>query len=896
MSMPRDPEVTQQQFETFYETHRNDETTVKQTVNSAPRDESTPNITVPLNNDTTDQNMTQLFQAMTVSLQQNTMLLNMLMNERREDKRDSELKENYNIMPDFSKSVQTFTGENFNDGKLWLDSIESTARLHRWPEPFILETAKNHLIGPARHWYEAHYLQLSNWSTFKTAFQRTFVRKENVTTIFKKMSARIQGIKESNSSYFHDKIRLCNALNLTFDEVKEQIVVGLRSRELASMLIARHHHDEDELFKDVIDYERINAERQTRFQERSEFKKVSIPEKPANTASSDTRKPARNEQGQPLCFTCKRYGHVSKYCRSKDTVSNSRPAKNEPPEPSRPVMLCEQKIVDVAPYLVDVDFNHPGNSNSIKAILDTGSPISIINKKIVSDNYDNDVPINKYEGINNVNVEILGIYTRTVYICNVPVCVKFHVVPESTLKYNVLLGRDFIYCDKFEILLTPKFSIRPKNEEMTEIDQILQILVADNVNDSAVDLSINSNLTYDENSVFHSVVDNYLKCDKPPTPKIEFVTDIRLANNHESFHFGARRLSQFEKIKLQEIIDDLLRQGIIRESNSPYSSPTVLVKKKTGDIRLCIDFRELNKYAIKDRYPLPLIDDQLDKLKDKKVFTKLDLRSAFHHVKLTENSCKYTAFVTCFGQFEYTKLPFGFCNSPSIFSRYINLLFKKLLRDNEICIFLDDILIATQTVEENLDILKKVLNIMAENCLQLRLDKCYFGMYSINYLGYTISEQGISPSSEHVEAVTRYPVPNSTKALHSFIGLISYFRRFIPNFSVLSKPLYDLLKRNVKFEFGPKHLETFEFLKSQLASYPVLAIYSPIAETELHCDASVSGFGAVLVQKQADSKFHPIAYFSKRTTDVESRYHSLSRNKRIVNFIPLHILVKGRPM
>lgn len=291
----------------------------------------------------------------------------------------------------------------------------------------------------------------------------------------------------------------------------------------------------------------------------------------------------------------------------------------------------------------------------------------------------------------------------------------------------------------------------------------------------------------------------------------------------------------------------------------------MLVRKKEGESRLCVDYRELNKITVKDNFPTPLIDDHLDRLRGKSYFSSLDLRNGFHHVKVADGSVKYTSFVTPLGQFEFLKMPFGLTNAPRVFQRYINI-FRDLIRENKILVYLDDILIATENVGEHLEILCEVFDLARQHGLQFRLDKCSFLYREITYLGYSIDESGIRPSATNVESVVDFPVPRNAKEVHRFVGLASYFRRFVKNFSIIAKPLYDLIKKNVAFKFGPEENRVFELLKSLLSSQPILAVYSPKLLTELHCDASASGFGAILLQRQNDGIMRSVSYFSRRTT------------------------------
>lgn len=308
-------------------------------------------------------------------------------------------------------------------------------------------------------------------------------------------------------------------------------------------------------------------------------------------------------------------------------------------------------------------------------------------------------------------------------------------------------------------------------------------------------------------------------------------------------------------------------------SESEYASPIVLLRKKTGELRLCIDFRELNKLLVRDNYPLPNIENLLDSLHNKRYFTVLDLKDGFYHISMAEESIKYTAFTTVFGQFEFLRMPFGLKVAPSRFQRYINQVLADLIRSSDVVVYMDDILISSSTLEHFVT-LKKTFTLLVNNRLQLRIDKCKFLYTQIEFIGYIVSEEGIRPTQRGIEAVQKIPIPRNVKEVHSFVALCSYFRKFIPSISIIAKPFYDLLRKGATFKFEQEEFQAFELLKKKLVEVPVLAIYSPASETELHCDASGMGFGAVLLQRQKDGQFHPVFFFSKRTTDIEARYHS----------------------
>lgn len=356
------------------------------------------------------------------------------------------------------------------------------------------------------------------------------------------------------------------------------------------------------------------------------------------------------------------------------------------------------------------------------------------------------------------------------------------------------------------------------------------------------------------------------------TPSVHEM-QIRLTSD-VPFYCPPRRLSVYEKNEVQKIISGLLDDGVIRPSDSPYASPIVLVKKKNGETRLCVDYRSLNKLTVRDNFPIPLIEDCLEYLDGKRWFTVLDLKSGFHQVQVSPESIKLTSFVTPTGQYEYVRMPFGLKNAPAVFQRFITAIFRDFLIKNEIVIYLDDILLATPDESSHLLLLERILCRLRKYNLQLRMSKCKFLHSEIDYLGYTVNAKGIRPNDAHIRAITEYPMPKNVKQLQSCLGLFQYFRRFVSSFSRIAKPLCDLLKSDSVFEFDEACVHAFHTLRDALISAPILALYNPKRDTELHTDASASGFGAVLLQKQDDGRLHPVSFFSKRTTGPESRYHS----------------------
>ncbi|XP_054015387.1 uncharacterized protein LOC128896206 [Hylaeus anthracinus] len=218
------------------------------------------------------------------------------------------------------------------------------------------------------------------------------------------------------------------------------------------------------------------------------------------------------------------------------------------------------------------------------------------------------------------------------------------------------------------------------------------------------------------------------------------------------------------------------------------------VRKKDSSYRFCTDYRALNK--------ITKIEDQIDRLSNSAYFTSLDLKDGFHHIPIFEDSIKFTSLVTPDGQFEYLKMPFGLANAPAAFQRFVTLIFRPLLEFGKVLLHLDDILIAIKNIDENLEILKEVLELLGRHNLELKFSKCKFLKREIEYLGYNININGITPNGSNVKAIQDFPQPKTVKQVQSFLGLTSYFRKFVPNFARLAQPLYNLVKKGISFKFG----------------------------------------------------------------------------------------------
>lgn len=345
--------------------------------------------------------------------------------------------------------------------------------------------------------------------------------------------------------------------------------------------------------------------------------------------------------------------------------------------------------------------------------------------------------------------------------------------------------------------------------------------------------------------------------------------------------------SEYEEVKAH--INRLLEAKVIRESSSPYASPIVLVRKKDGSLRMCVDYRLLNSKTRKDAFPLPRIEESLDALSGACWFSTLDLASGYNQVLVTEQDKPKTAFCTPFGLFEWNRMPFGLCNAPSTFQRLMQRMFGDQ-QCQSLLLYLDDIVVFSSSIGQHLQRLEVVLSRLQKEGLKVKLAKCAFFQKEVRYLGHVISGEGVSTDPAKIEAVAKWQRPRQVSELRSFLGFASYYRRFVEGFAKLAGPLHQLVakmagsqsKRGQKQDFGsawtPQCEESFEALKAKLVSAPVLAYADFSRPFILEIDASHSGLGAVLSQ-EVERSVRPIAYASRGLRPTERNMANYSSMK-----------------
>ncbi|KAD2804832.1 hypothetical protein E3N88_38209 [Mikania micrantha] len=318
--------------------------------------------------------------------------------------------------------------------------------------------------------------------------------------------------------------------------------------------------------------------------------------------------------------------------------------------------------------------------------------------------------------------------------------------------------------------------------------------------------------------------------------------------------------------ELSSQLQELLDKGFIRPSYSPWGAPVLFVKNKDGSFRMCIDYRELNKLTIKNRYPLPRIDDLFDQLQGATYFSKIDLRSGYHQLRVHDDDIPKTAFRTRYGHYEFLVMPFGLTNAPAVFMDLMNRVCRPYL-DQFVIVFIDGILIYSKTKKNHESHLRLILELLKKEQLYAKFSKCAFWLKEVQFLGHVVDQQGIHVDPAKIEAIKDWKAPKTPSEIRSFLGLAGYYRRFIADFSKIAVPLTTLTQKDQPFVWGEAQDDAFQLLKHKQCNSPILTLPEGNDDFTVYCDASNLGLGCVLMQRDK-----VIAYASRQLKIHEKNY------------------------
>lgn len=692
----------------------------------------------------------------------------------------------------------------------------------------------------------------------------------------RKFETRIWKKDETFHEYVHEKVILGNRVPIEADEMIDHVIDGIPDNVLRDQAHIQRFTRMESLLEA---FEAVTL-RDHRPDRRNNRSAVSERDGTANRSERDSNNNSERKRAPSVkrCFNCGIRDHVSADCPSKSLgtkcfkcgefghIAAKCSKKGDALKSSCVVEHSSRKKGKKYTKSVQID------GVKIEALIDTGSDISLMRAdeyvKMGSPRFR--TTGTRFSGIGSDEIATLGEFQARITIDEHSYPILIRVVSDTVSRQKLLIGTDFL--DTVEInSKRGTITISPISKAMTDGDNplnIFQIDVEDVYEVNAIDTMHVQN---EYKQAITTFIENY-----KPNKIID--TDVKMTiilKDDEPVYQKARRLSQAEKNIVNAQIDEWREQGIVRPSVSDFASPVVLVKKKDGSHRLCVDYRSLNKKIIKDRYPLPLIEDQLDQLQNSKFFSTLDLKNGFFHVRVDEASVKYTSFVVPDGQYEFLRVPFGLCNSPSVFQRFINAVFRNLIKEKIVLIYMDDLIVLSEDEKDGLENLKIVLTTASQAGLTINWSKCHFLQRKVEFLGHVVENGTIRPSERKTKAVICFPEPRNIRQIQAFLGLTGYFRKFVRGYSAIARPLSNLLRANVKFQFDTAERNAFEQLKIILSEQPILNLYRVGAETELHTDASKYGYGAILFQRNVeDQRLHPVYYASGKTTPAEEKYSS----------------------
>nr|AAQ56531.1 putative polyprotein [Oryza sativa Japonica Group] len=766
----------------------------------------------------------------------------------------------------------------------WLHAIEKKLDLLQCTDQEKVSFASHQLHGSAFEWWDHFRLNRTTaepitWLEFTAAFRKTHIPSGVVSLKKKEFRSLTQGSR-SVTEYLHEFNRLARYApeDVRNDEEHQEKFLGGLNDELSYPLMVGDYPDFQKLVDKAIRQEdkyncmeqrkrriaHFKAQQGSNQKPRFTLGPQSMPQggsssvvrpqrqffnnnagnnirnqAPRPVAAPTQQQPAKREQGSKpvVCFNCGDPGHYADKCPKPRRVKVV-PAQSNSAVPASKARVNHVAAAEAqdAPDVILGTF--PVNSVPATVLFDSGATHSFLSMSFAG-NHGMEVedlrhplmvstPRNQALSLQrspSVRIEIKG----------VPFLANLILLESKDL--DVILGMDW--------LARHRGVIDCANRKVTLTSNDGRVVTVHALSSESLRSRLNQ-ITLEEIPIVREYPDVFPDDlpGMPPKRDIEFRID--LVPGTTPIHKRPYRMAANELAEVKRQVDDLLQKGYIRPSSSPWGAPVIFVEKKDHTQRMCVDYRALNDVTIKNKYPLPRIDDLFDQLKGATIFSKIDLRSGYHQLRIKEEDIPKTAFTTRYGLFECTVMSFGLTNAPAFFMNLMNKVFMEYL-DKFVVVFIDDILIYSRTKEEHEEHLRLALEKLREHQLYAKFSKCEFWLSEVKFLGHK--------------------QPKTVSEIRSFLGLAGYYRRFIENFSKIAKPMTRLLQKDVKYKWSEECEQSFQELKSRLILAPILILPDPKKGFQVYCDASKLGLGCVLMQ---DGKV--VAYASRQLRPHEKNY------------------------
>ncbi|KAL0537641.1 hypothetical protein IC582_026624 [Cucumis melo] len=803
---------------------------------------------------------------------------------------------------------------------MWLSSLETIFRYMKCPEDQKVQCAVFMLTDRGTAWWETTERMLGGdvsqitWQQFKESFYAKFFSASLRDAKRQEFLNLEQGdmTVEQYDAEFDMLSRFAPEMIATEAARADKFVRGLRLdiQGLVRAFRPATHADALRLAVDLSLQERANSSKtagrgSTSGQKRkAEQQPVPVPQRnfrPSGEFRNFQQKPfeaGEAARGKPLCTTCGKH-HLGRClfgtrtcfkCRQEGHTADRCPlrvtgiAQNQgagAPHQGR-VFATNRTEAEKAGTVVTGTL--PVLGHYALVLFDSGSSHSFISSAFVSHARLEVEPLHHVLSVSTPSGECM-LSKEKVKACQIELAghvIEVTLIVLDMLDFDVILGMDWlaanhasIDCSRKEVTFNPPSmaSFKFKGGGSKSLPQVISAIraskllsqgtwgiLASVVDTREADVSLSSEpVVRDYPDVFPEELPGL-----PPHREVEFAIELEPGTvpiSRAPYRMAPAELKEL-KVQLQELLD----KGFIRPSVSPWGAPVLFVKKKDGSMRLCIDYRELNKVTVKNRYPLPRIDDLFDQLQGATVFSKIDLRSGYHQLRIKDEDIPKTAFRSRYGHYEFIVMSFGLTNAPAVFMDLMNRVFREFL-DTFVIVFIDDILIYSKTEAEHEEHLRMVLQTLRDNNLYAKFSKCEFWLKQVSFLGHVVSKAGVSVDPAKIEAVTGWTRPSTVSEVRSFLGLAGYYRRFVENFSRIATPLTQLTRKGAPFVWSKACEDSFQTLKQKLVTAPVLTVPDGSGNFVIYSDASKKGLGCVLMQQGK-----VVAYASRQLKSHEQNY------------------------
>ncbi|UYV65660.1 hypothetical protein LAZ67_3004992, partial [Cordylochernes scorpioides] len=808
------------------------------------------------------------------------------------------------------------------DPRPWIESLEEIGFLYHWAEYIISRYAAMNMIGSAKTWLDLHKISFTSWEHFKSRLIQDFGSDANKEELKMRLN-RMQQWNEPAIRFAEDILVLCNKVDPQMEEEnKINWVIGGLKKEYSFALYLNPPKNTNELLRLCKKMDLF----ENNYQERIEKSKALY---------NGPRSPRPHHQEQWKNATSFRRPY-QKHLQAPGPRSEVLPEHLQAPGPHSEV-LPEQAFAPGADLSV-VDLSTALNTgleiiNPDKMCSGPdGKELDIVGNIILNIKFD-DKTITHQFVIMRTHLRIFILGRDFLKKMNAKIDCQREII-----KYDLTENRDVIKYQQKKIksakdAIIPELSIKlinafveaedgeyiiEENHRMFQTNGLrlarslinvvnketyiwitnpyprpLEILKnqtlcfgsqpaevnlmeeSEQKEHEEPQFQINENLAYKEKEQLKQVLERYEDLFSSGLGRSNLVKHRIDTEGAKPIKHKPYRVSAKEREIIKEQIDEMLRDGIIRPSSSPWSFPVILVKKRDGKYRFCVDYRKLNDVTVKDVYPIPRIDEVLDTLQGSKYFSAIDLKSGYWQVEVEEKDKEKTAFTTAHGLYEFNVMPFGLCNAPATFERNMENMLGNLRWQICLC-YLDEVIIYSSDFSTHLKRIEAVLKCFREANLKLNNKKCQFAFEELEILGHITNQHGIKPAEHNIKAIRDFPRPKKIKEVQSFLGMCSYYRKFIKGFSKIADPLTSLIKKNVPFTWTENQEKAFQTLKVALINPPILGHFDPNAITYIHTDASNIGLGATLVQKFGD-KEKVISYLSRTLSKPEQNYSTTEK-------------------